>query len=195
MGGGRIVGIMSSREKKRIQISGFGKRPGTRVEGGEAGEALRGALAELSMDGQLVISLEGLDILSGTFADEAIVRPYSELLAQKGDHRTMIIDSPTEDLTEDLSRALSAFGLVMIAVVGGKWCVLGVLPPQLLATLVVIMNRPVLSVKEIATELDIKPAACHRRIGRLADMRLVRLEETGKPAPKTRFTVHSILED
>jgi len=186
---------MNPRAKERIEISTFGKRPGTRVEGEEAGKALQAALGELPADGQLAVSLEGLDILSGTFADEAIVRPYSQLLAQTNDHRTMIVNSPTADLTEDLSRALSAVGLAMLGVVGGRWRILGTLPPQLFATLVVIMKRPALSVKEIAAELDIKPPACHRRIGRLADMRLVRLEETGKSTPNTTFTVHSILED
>jgi len=185
---------MDAQERVRFELSKYGQRPGTRLEGERAREAVEAALAVLPEDGQLVISLDGLDILSGTFADEAIVRPYAKPVSKRGDRRTMIVEAPSEDLTEDLSRALVAVKLAMLAIVEGRWRVLGFLSPLLTSTLAEIMKRRTTTAKEIARVLGITPTACHQRIARLAEMRLIRLEETGKSAPNTRFIVSSILE-
>lgn len=184
---------MDARETVRFELAKYGKRPGTRLEGTRAREAVEAALAALPAGGQLVISLDGLDILSGTFADEAIVRPYAKLISERDDRRTMIVDSPSEDLTEDLSRALGAARTAMLAVVAGRWRVLGLLSPSLTATLTQIMKRRRTTAKELSRALGINPTACHQRISRLAEMRLIRLEKTGRPAPNTRFVVSSIL--
>ena len=73
-----------------------------------AREEIAASLASLPSDGQLVVELDGLDILSGTFAGEAIVKPYLDIVSGEYEERTMIADAPSHELTEDLSRVLAA---------------------------------------------------------------------------------------
>ncbi|UCF09535.1 MAG: hypothetical protein JSW65_05580, partial [Candidatus Bipolaricaulota bacterium] len=68
----------------RFPIAPFGPRLGTRGEGASAQEALLRALCALPEPGRLIVDLNGVDVLSGSFADEAIAIPCARVAA--GEH-------------------------------------------------------------------------------------------------------------
>ena len=67
---------MNSMDERIFPIHTFGRRLGTRLEGRAARERLIAALEALEEPGRLIVSLEGVEVLSGSFADEAIAIPY-----------------------------------------------------------------------------------------------------------------------
>jgi len=180
-------------KRVKIDVSKYGRRPGTREEGVAAREEIAASLASLPPDGQLVISLNGLDILSGTFAGEAIVKPHLELVSGVYEDRTMITVAPSRELTEDLSRVLASENATMLVLIDEAWDVLGAIGPQLRETLEAIVARQTTTVRELAGQLGISPHAAHDRVKRLIDQRLARWVETGQVAPKTQRNVVSII--
>lgn len=177
-----------------FRVSQFGERLGTRLEGEAARERLVAAVKRLPPDGQLVVSLDGLDVLSGSFADELIAKTCQLLASGFYEDRTMIVASPSLDLAEDLSAKLAQRRLAMLCRVGKTWSVLGALARPLLETLELLIDRNRATAKELAETLGIPPNACHNRLRRLIDLRLIRQERIGVSAPKTQYQFHSILD-
>ena len=184
---------MDDAKRVRIDLSKYGRRPGTREEGAVAREEIAASLASLPSDGQLVVSLDGLDILSGTFAGEAIVKPYLGLVSGAYEDRTMITDAPSRELTEDLSRVLASENAAMLVLIDEAWDVLGAIGPHLRETLEAIVACQNTTVRELAGLLGISPHAAHDRVKRIIDQRLARWVETGQVAPKTQRNVVSII--
>jgi len=56
-----------------------------------------------------------------------------------------------------------------------------------------ILDRGSTTAKELADELAIPPNACHQRLRRLVDLRLVLQERIGDAAPKTQYRFSAIL--
>ena len=185
---------MEHTKQAKVQVAKYGKRPGTRQEGAVAREEIAASLASLPSDGQLVVELDGLDILSGTFAGEAIVKPYLDIVSGEYEERTMIAEAPSHELIEDLSRVLAAENAAMIVRFDGAWEVLGSIGEPLRETLRLIIERQTTTVRALSDTLGISPHATHDRVKRLIELRLARWVETGNVAPKTRRNVVSILD-
>jgi len=178
-----------------LEISQFGRRLGTRSEGASARRVLLAALDALPDGGQLALSLEGLDVLSGSFADEAIGKVCQLLSSGVHGDRTVVIHSPSADLVEDLDDKLAQRKLAMLCRVGGKdgdWRVLGRLARPLVETLELLHERGSATTKELAEELGIPANACHNRIRRLVLLHLVREEKIAAVAPNAQYRFHAI---
>ncbi len=187
---------MKTMKKTTLEISQFGRRLGTRLEGAAARRALLAALDLLPPDGQLVLSLSHLDVLSGSFADEAIGKVCQVLSSGVHGDRTVVVDSPSADLVEDLDDKLAQRKLAMLCRVGGpkgEWHVLGRLARPLVETLELLNERESATTKELADLLDIPANVCHNRIRRLVHLRLVREERIDATAPKAQYRFHAIV--
>lgn len=179
-----------------IEIARFGRRLGTRSEGVSARREIVSAIDRLPDGGQLVLSLHGVDVLSGSFADEAIGKTCQLLTSGAHGDRTMVIASPSADLTEDLSDKLAQRKLAILCRVDGSrppWRVLGQLARPLVETLELLMDRKSATTKELAEALEIAPNVCHNRIRHLVQLHLVREERMGVSAPNTQYRFHSIV--
>ncbi len=180
-----------------IDIARFGQRLGTRSEGTSARREIVACLEQLPDGGQLTLSLRGVDVLSGSFADEAIGKTCQLLTSGAYGDRTMIIASPSADLTEDLSDKLAQRKLAVLCRVGTaakpSWRVLGQLAQPLVETLELLMDRKSATTKELAETLGIAPNVCHNRIRHLVQLHLVREERMGASAPNTQYRFHSIV--
>jgi len=171
----------------------FGSRIGTRSEGESARSVVLGALDSLPQDGQLLVSLDGLEVLSGSFADESIGKSYQALVSGLHEERTMIVETPSLELTEGLGDKLTQRRLAMLCLHDGQWLVLGQLAEPHQETLQLIVDRNSTTAKELADTLAIPANACHQRLKRLVELRLILQERTGGTAPKTQYLFHSIL--
>jgi len=174
-------------------MSQFGRRIGTRSEGEAAREVVLAALGDLPADGQLRISLDGLEVLSGSFADESIGKSYQALVSGLHEGRTMIVETPSLELTEGLADKLTQRRLAMLCLHGGRRIILGQLAEPHQETLRLIVDRGSTTAKALADTLAIPANACHQRLKRLVELRLVLQERTGGTAPKTQYLFHSIL--
>jgi hypothetical protein len=184
---------MNAVNRAVFDVSRFGARLGTRLEGEAARGELLAALERLPTDGQLVVSLGGVDVLSGSFADELIGKACQLLASGIYEQRTMIVSTPSLDLTEDLSGKLTQRRLAMLCTVDGRRHVLGTLAEPLLETLELLVERTHATARELADALEIPSNACHNRLRRLVDLHLIRQERIGVSSPKTQYRFHSIL--
>ena len=179
-----------------FQISQFGRRVGTRSEGEAARAQLLQILESLPDDGQLVIDLDGIEVLAGSFADEVIAKSLGLLISGVYGNRTMIVSSPSEELTEGLSDKLTQRNLAMVCVKtpkGRAWRIVGQLAEPHIETLKLITDRKKTTAKELAEALGIPPNACHQRLKRLVELRLILQDRVGASAPKTLYQFRSIL--
>jgi hypothetical protein len=171
----------------------FGPRIGTRSEGEKARDVVLRALDALPPDGQLRVSFDGLEVLSGSFADESLGKAYQALVSGLHGDRSMIIETPSLELTEGLADKLTQRHLAMLCLHNGRWLVLGQLAEPHHETLELIIDRGTTTAKELAETLAIPANACHQRLKRLVELRLILQERTGGTAPKTQYVFGSIL--
>ena len=184
---------MNRMNSETFSVAQFGSRIGTRAEGEAARVKILAALEALPPDGQLVVSLAGLEVMSGSFADELIGKTYQLLVSGLQGNRTMIVEAPSLELTEGINDKLTQRRLAMLCTRAGGWFVLGQLAEPHRETLELIVDRRTTTAKELAETLKIPPNACHQRLRRLVDLRLVLQERIGVSAPKTQYRFRSIL--
>ena len=184
---------MNSMNEQSFDLSQFGSRIGTRLEGDVARPHLVAELDSLPPDGQLTISLQGIDVLSGSFADEVIGKTYQALVEGNHKDRSMLILTPSMDLTDDLSHKLERRKLAMLCLSDGKWHLIGAHTPSLTETLGLIIDKRQTTAKELAAELGVQMNACVNRVARLAKLHLIRREQIGMSGPQAIYSLHSIL--
>ena len=184
---------MNRMNRTAFSIAQFGTRVGTRAEGRTARAEILRVLEFLPPNGQLLISLVGLEVLSGSFADESIGKAYQLLLSGLYEDRTMLVETPSTELAEGLEDKLTQRGLAMLCTHESGWLVLGQLADPHRETLSLIIDRGTTTARELADLLGILPNACHQRLRRLVDLRLILQERTGILSPGTQYRFHSIL--
>ena len=184
---------MNMMNEHTFQISPFGVRLGTRLEGRYAREKLLAALASIPEPGRLIVSLDGVEVLSGSFADEAIALSCARLTTGEYGNRYLIVRSPSMEIAEDLSHKLERRRLAMLCLLDDRWEVLGQLAAPMRETLALVIKHKETTAKELAKILGIRHNACLHRVGRLADLRLIRREEVGLSGPYPIYRLSSII--
>lgn len=166
--------------------AGLGTRLGTRLEGKLIQALIVQILPSLPDKEALVIDLEGLDVFSCSFADEAIVNPYQWLIAGDYRNRDIVVKGKDRGLFDDLDAALMKRHLAMFAFQGEpsrktKWFLLGENKPHLFETLKAIAGAGQISTGRLAKELGINLQACSNQVSDLFKMRLIKRERVRTP--------------
>ncbi len=169
---------MGTEGGRRFQLSSYGARLGTRLEGGRVRTELLREFAGLPIGGVLVIDLAGLEVLSGSFSDEAIVEAAAWLLEEGPPQRYLWVSAPSFETAEDLGERLTARRLALLALVGRDMVprVLGRLPPYLLDAWKLVQERGALTSRELAELLGVSVQGAAVRLAELGRLRLVSLE-------------------
>lgn len=165
-------------------LSTFGKRLGTRLEGKKAHDAIFSALSLLPEGGVLGLDLSGVEVLSGSFADEAIAKVLSRLKEGELPGRYLYLRTLSLELLEDLEAKLQQRRLAVLVKVEGLegWRICGWLPPYLAAVFGHVMRRGEARSPEVAQDLGISVKQAHLALKRLAELRLLRAEREGRPS-------------
>ncbi|MBN1859428.1 hypothetical protein JW848_09515 [Candidatus Bipolaricaulota bacterium] len=191
----------------QFEIAQFGTRLGTRLEGRTAREALLRALRAVREPGFLLVSLAGLDVLSGSFSDEIIAIPYARICAGEYGNRSMVIDSPNIEIADDLAHKLERRGLAMIILTSAsmhtqslpgsdrEWTVLGPLAAPMRETLNRIVALGRTSAGQLAVDLGIQHNTCLHRVNRLAALRLIHRRRVGAAGPYSTYALLSLFSD
>lgn len=179
---------------RTILLAQFGTRVGTRGEGRAAGVQLWNELSTLPAEAILEVDLSRVEVLSGSFADEAIVGTVARLVAGELPGRYLVVRTPSEDLVEDLGLKLAQRKLALLAVLdGGRWLALGHLPPYLRETLDWVVTRGETTSQDLAQGLKVSPRAAATRIAQLAELRLVHVVPQARPAGGVQYLSRSLI--
>jgi hypothetical protein len=184
---------MNMMNELTFSISQFGTRLGTRLEGAQARQALIAALKSIDEPGRLVISLDGVDVLSGSFADETIAIPCARLTTGEYGDRYLIVRCPNLEIAEDLSHKLERRAVAMLCLHDNGWEVLGHIASQMRQTLELVIKLQTTVAKELSEALGINHNTCLHRVGRLANLHLIRREEVGLAGPHAAYRFSSII--
>jgi hypothetical protein len=179
---------------ERFHVAEFGPRLGTRMEGERARERLLDLLLSLPEDGQVRISLAGIDVLSTSFADELIGKTLHEVTTGTFGERSMILETPSLELADGIDAKLSQRQLVMLCLQDESWHLLGAQTPAIRETLAWIISKGRTTTKELSGELGLQMNACVNRVARLAKLHLIRREQIGMSGPQAIYALHSILD-
>jgi hypothetical protein len=185
---------MNEMNEQVFRVAQFGARVGTRMEGQAARARLLEALRSLPEPGRLFVSLDGVEVLSGSFADELIALPYARLTTGEFGDRYMILQTPTIVLAEDLSHKLERRRLAMLCIAGKGWNVLGLIPPPMQETLDLVIEREETTAGDLAEALQIRHNTCLHRVNRLTELRLIRRQEVGLGGPYPTYRFFSIIK-
>jgi hypothetical protein len=178
-----------------FHLAQFGPRLGTRMEGEQAHAQLLTALRLLPDGGQLRIDLEGLDVLSTSFADEVIGKAVDRLTQGEFGERSLVLVSPSLELADGVDAKLAQRQLAMLCLTeDGTWHLLGAHTPAMHETLALILEKRKTTTRELAEKLDLQMNACVNRVARLAKLHLIRREEVGRSGPQPVYALYSILE-
>ncbi len=180
---------------ERFYVAEFGPRLGTRMEGEQARGELVALLGDLPEDGQVRVSLDGVDVLSTSFADELVGKVLHQLTMGKFGNRSMILETPSLELADGLDAKLAQRQLVMLCVKGDSWHLIGAHTPAIRETLGWIIDKRRTTTKELSGELGLQMNACVNRVARLAKLHLIRREQIGMSGPQAIYALHSILTD
>ena len=184
---------MTSMHVEEFHVAQFGKRLGTRLEGERARLRLESVLRSLPEEGQVRLCLDGLDVLSTSFADELIGKAYQRMVDGDFGDRTMVLVAPSPELAEGIDVKLAQRRLAMLCLQGGRWLLVGSHTPALSETLARILEKKRTTTRELAEELGLQMSACVNRVARLADLRLIRRRKIGMKGPQDIFELHSIV--
>src|SRR5919109_2697769 len=129
----------------KINIMKYGKMVGTRGEGRDAQKEIIQAIERMPEGENLILSLDGVKVFSGSFADEAVVTPYQRLVSGEYGEKHIVLDCDDKEILGDIEAKLERRKLSMLAVDGGLgWYVIGGLKKHLKETLdEVIKNKKV----------------------------------------------------
>jgi len=185
---------MSPMDTATFRIARFGTRLGTRLEGERARAELAGALRALPDGGQVRVVLDGLDVLSTSFADELIGRTYQHLVIGEFGERTMVLETPSAELADGIDVKLAQRRLAMLCLLNGAWSLIGQHTPAMDETLRLILEKGTTTTRELIEDLDLQMNACVNRVARLAKLRLIRRVQIGMNGPQPIYELHSILE-
>ena len=180
-------------ERKVFSLGKFGKRLGTRLEGARAREEILSELASLPAGGQLLVDLSGLEVLSGSFADEAVAKVAEQLKDGELPDRYLLVKAEEEELLEDLSERLARRGLALLALVEDGWRILGRLPGYLEETLHWILEHGEATSPELAQALSISVKNASTRLAELQKLRLVELVRESRPMGGVQYRARAIV--
>lgn len=177
-----------------FSLAVYGRRLGTRAEGKRAREDLLAALERLPAGRLLVVDLSGLEVLAGSFSDEALVEAVARLAVGAVPERYLLLRSPAEGLVEDLDVRLRERRLALLALMGKKdWRLLGYLPPYLAQAFDWIAGHGETTSAELAEALSVSVDAASIRLTELSRLRLVRVLREARSVGGVRHRAASIL--
>jgi hypothetical protein len=203
---------------ERKALGEFGAHLAMRPGGRRVQEALDTSLRKLPPGGVLLLDFEGVEMMDYSFADEAFGTLYSRMAAKEYPDRHLVIAAKQgelgEALLENIEVALSRRDVAALVVSHGDqaeieallaraaqserapaaWRIIGTLPQHLIDTLGEVMNKGCVTVRELATALNLDSAtACNNRIARLYQMHLVRREATIVPEGGRQYCYSAVV--
>ncbi|GBD38169.1 hypothetical protein HRbin37_00414 [bacterium HR37] len=178
----------------RINISRYGRVVGTREEGKKVQRDIVHSIEKLPEGGTLIVNLRGVKVLSGSFADEAVVIPYQRLVSGEYGEKNMLIECSNREVLEDLEAKLERRKLAMLGLgKDSQWYVIGNLNKYLQETLEEIVKSKKVTAGELAQKLGISVTNCNNRLSKLYRLGLIKRERVNNVTGGILYFYRSII--
>jgi hypothetical protein len=199
---------------RRQSLGEFGKQLAMRPHGRKVQESLDGQLRKLPPGGVLIIDFDDVEMMDYSFADEALGVIYSRMAAKEYPDRHVVLaardDELNEALLENVEVSLSRREVAALVLPhteerpaetaldgdrkSANWRVIGTLPGHLVDTLRAVMDKGEITVRELASALDLDSAtACNNRIAKLYQMHLVRRQAAIVPEGGRQYCYSAVI--
>jgi Transcriptional regulators len=166
----------------KINIAKYGELVGTREQGREAQEEVVQTIREMPENENLVLSLDGVKVFSGSFADEAVTTPYQRLVNGEYGEKYMFLECKNKEILDDLEAKLDKRKLAMLVHNDdSKWDVVGTLKKHLKETLEKVVEDKQVTANDLAKKLGISLTNCNNRLSTLQKMGLIKREKVNNP--------------
>lgn len=178
----------------KINMSKYGEIVGTREEGREVQEEIIQAIERVPEGESSILSLNGIKVFSGSFADEAVVTPYQRLVGGEYGEKYMLLECDNKEVLGDIEAKLEKRELaVLVLREESSWYVVGALKKHLKETLgEVIKNREV-TANELAEKIGISLTNCNNRLSTLHKMGLIKREKVNNPVGGIFYIYKSLI--
>lgn len=177
-----------------ISISKYGKMVGTREEGRKAQEEIIQAIERVPEGESLILSLNGIKVFSGSFADEAVVTPYQRLVRGEYGEKYMLLECDNKEVLGDIEAKLERRRLAILVLRGESgWYVVGALKKHLNETLGEVIKNKEITANDLAEKMGISLTNCNNRLSTLHKMGLIKRERVNNPAGGIFYIYKSLI--
>lgn len=178
----------------KINMVKYGKMVGTREEGRDAQKEIIQAIEKIPEGENLTLSLDGVRVFSGSFADEAVVTPYQRLVGGEYGEKYMVLDCDNKEVLGDIEAKLERRKLSMLTGDGGPgWYVIGKLKKHLKETLDEVIKNKKVTANDLAEKLGISLTNCNNRLSTLHKMGLIKRERVNNPVGGIFYIYKSLI--
>lgn len=179
----------------KIDIVKYGEMVGTREQGREAQVEIIKAIEGMPEQENLILSLDGVKVFSGSFADEAVTTPYQRLVnGEYGEKYMLLHCDDHRDVLGDIEAKLEKRKLAMLVLSDGSgWYVVGTLKKHLRETLEEVIKSKETTAGDLAEKLGIGLTNCNNRLSTLHKMGLIKREKVNNPAGGIFYIYKSLI--
>ena len=166
-----------------FNISRYGIRVGTRAEGKKAQPEIEAQVKNMPYGNVLILSLDDMEMMDFSFADEAIALTYQRLISNEYGDKYIIIKGSNPDVLESVDVALQKRGLSALVVQDGRWKCIGLKKPDLMDILKTIIEKKEISTPKLTESLGENMTAqnCNNKVMELARLKLIKREKINNP--------------
>jgi len=178
----------------KINMSKYGEMVGTREEGREAQKEIIQAIEGVPEGEGLILSLNGIKVFSGSFADEAVVTPYQRLIGGEYGEKYMLLECDNKEVMGDIEAKLERRKLAILVLRGESgWYVVGALKKYLKETLGEVIKNKEVTANDLAEKLGISLTNCNNRLSTLYKMGLIKRERVNNPVGGIFYIYRSLI--
>ena len=167
-----------------FKISKFGSRVGTRADGQKAQPEIEAQVKNMPYGNVLVLSLEGMEMVGFSFADEAIALTFQRLISNEYGDKYIIIKGSNPDVLEGIDSALQKKGLSALVIDYKGWKCIGLVKLDLMDILKIIIEKKEISTPNLTESLGKTMTAqnCNNKVMELARLKLIKREKINNPS-------------
>lgn len=166
-----------------LDILKYGPRVGTRAEGQKAQPEIEAQIKNMPYGNILVLSLEGMEMMGYSFADEAIALTFQRLISNEYGDKYIIIRGSNPDVLESVDIALQKRSLSALVVGNNGWKCIGLSKSDLMDVLKIIVEKKEISTPKLTESIgkDMTAQNCNNKVMELARLKLIKREKINNP--------------
>lgn len=178
-----------------FSILRYGLRVGTRAEGQKAQPEIEAHVKNMPYGSVLVLSLEGMEMMGYSFADEAIALTFQRLISNEYGDKYIIIRGSNPDVLESIDAALQKRSLSALVVNDNGWRCIGLRKLDIMDTLKIIVEKKEISTSKLTESLGENMTAqnCNNKVIELAKLKLIKRERINNPVGGIMFLNKAIV--
>jgi len=185
---------------KVFDLKRYGPTLGTRQQGRQAQQEIEKEIHNMPYGEKLLLDMDGIDIISYSFADEAIAIIIQRLTSREYGNKFILIRCSAQDPLEALEVALERRKLAVLIVKNQKdlseknWTCIGIKKDHLNRTLEEVIKHKKIRTVELSQILGISLTNCNNRTTELHRLGLIDRERVNDSSGGIYYINKSIID-